>query len=105
MKDVVCVDVVEVLSVLKLPDGLRLKNWTESNPDGFWIASQSSELASSPIKAERYFETTLIGVERISDGKVSTFEVVGLALEGMQTKIVRLYDLAHALDQAIAELR
>jgi hypothetical protein len=103
----VCVDVAEVLSVLKLPDGLRLKDWSEPTPDGFWISSQSlkPQVLSSEYQAAQYFDTMIVGIERISDGKVAKFEICGLNHEGkMQPKIVPLFQLAHALDRAIAIL-
>ena len=96
----VSVNVLDILEALRLPEGLRLKDWTESHPEGFRIA----EKIGAKWTSDQFFTTQIIGLERISDGKVASFEITGLKDGQQQPRTVRLFELAHALDQAIANL-
>jgi hypothetical protein len=81
----------------KMPDGLRFKEWSPGNTVAHVINKDGSST-----------DTLLVAIERISDGKFASFEIISLKNEDGKLEPGLLYVsaavLANAVDQAIAEL-
>ena len=83
----------------KLPDGFRFKDWDSSG----------CLVAFSPDDSGKYITTHLIGIERVSDGKIQTFEISSLKNQDGSSlergKIFLIADtLVKAVDEAVSKL-
>ncbi len=89
----VAIELTVFLESAKLPKEMRFKDWGSGSYKTF---------PASPTC--NYLDSTLIAIERISDGMLAQFEITSLRNIDNPELILIVSDLAAAIDKAIAEL-
>lgn len=93
------VDLSKLLEIIVLPEGLRVKDWTNGEGEYRFTTADTPHYDSAC-----FLITQMYAIERISDGKTCTFEVTGLKDGEEVPRLVRLYEVVRTIDKAIASL-
>jgi hypothetical protein len=81
---------------VKLPEGLRFKEWS---PNVLLVASPPA--SQNP---QTYFDSTMMGIERTSDGRYASFKISNLKQKFGEEIYISVVEVAIAVDKAIAQL-